>query len=69
MVKRAPLNAEGEPYEQADDSAMVMLRFRNGAQGLVHASAIAYEKRTRMSTASIKSMNGIFTARTARCAR
>jgi predicted dehydrogenase len=43
LVKR-PLNPKGESYEQADDTAMVMLHFKNGAQGLVHASAIAYER-------------------------
>lgn len=43
LVKRPP-NPQGQSYEQADDTAMVMLRFKNGAQGLVHASAIAYEK-------------------------
>src|SRR2546425_11283343 len=43
MVKRPP-NPQGESYEQADDSAMVLLRFKNGAQGLAHASAIAYER-------------------------
>jgi predicted dehydrogenase len=44
MIKRAPTTPQGQPYQQADDSAMVMLRFKNGAQGLVHASVIAYEK-------------------------
>lgn len=44
FIERAPLNLQGQPYEQADDSAMVMLRFKNGAQGMVHASAIAYER-------------------------
>ena len=44
FIERAPLDLNGKPYEQADDTAMVMLRFQNGAQGLVHASAIAYEK-------------------------
>jgi predicted dehydrogenase len=43
LVKRPP-NPQGQSYEQADDTAMVMLRFKNGAQGLVHASAIAYER-------------------------
>lgn len=44
LVQRAPTDPQGLPYEQADDTAMVMLRFKNGAQGMVHASAIAYEK-------------------------
>jgi predicted dehydrogenase len=43
MTSRPP-NPQGQRYEQADDTAMIMLRFKNGAQGLVHASAIAYEK-------------------------
>lgn len=43
-IDRAPVDPQGQPYEQADDSAMVMLRFKNGAQGLVHASAVAYER-------------------------
>ncbi len=43
LVKRPP-NPQGQSYEQADDTAMVMVRFKNGAQGLVHASAIAYER-------------------------
>lgn len=43
-IDRAPTDPQGQPYEQADDSAMVMLRFKGGAQGLVHASAVAYER-------------------------
>ncbi|MCB0147464.1 MAG: hypothetical protein KDE01_07405, partial [Caldilineaceae bacterium] len=30
-------------YVQADDNAMVMLQFANGAQGLIHASTVARE--------------------------
>ncbi len=44
FIERAPADLNGESYVQADDSAMVMLRFQNGAQGIVHASAIAYER-------------------------
>jgi predicted dehydrogenase len=44
MVKRAELTPQGQPYEQADDSAMIMIRFKNGAQGVLHATSIAYEK-------------------------
>jgi predicted dehydrogenase len=40
-VSRAPLNPQGQPYEQADDAAMLMVRYKNGAQGLIHASAVA----------------------------
>jgi len=43
-IQRAPLDLHGQPYEQADDSAMVMLRFKNGAQGMVHATVVAYER-------------------------
>ena len=43
LVERAPRNAAGEPYVQADDNAMVMLQFANGAQGLIHASTVARE--------------------------
>jgi predicted dehydrogenase len=44
FLERAPTDPQGQPYEHADDSAMVMLRFQNGAQGLVHATVVAYEK-------------------------
>lgn len=43
LVERAPRNAAGEPYVQADDNAMVMLQFASGAQGLLHASTVARE--------------------------
>lgn len=43
-IDRAATDPQGQPYEQADDSAMVMLRFKGGAQGLIHASAVAYER-------------------------
>ena len=35
------LDPQGNAYRQADDSAMVLLRFKNGAQGFVHASTQA----------------------------
>jgi predicted dehydrogenase len=44
FIDRAPTDLQGQPYERADDSAMLMLRFKNGAQGLVHATVVAYEK-------------------------
>lgn len=44
MVERDTVNKEGEAYEVADDTAMLMLRFKNGAQGMVHATTLAYEE-------------------------
>jgi predicted dehydrogenase len=44
MVERPATDPEGNSYQQGDDTAMVMLRFGNGAQGVVHASAVAYEE-------------------------
>ncbi len=38
-VEREPL--PGQPLEQANDSAMAMLQFANGAQGVVQLSALA----------------------------
>lgn len=43
LVERPSRTPNGEPYPVADDTAMLMLRFRNGAQGLVHATTLAYE--------------------------
>ena len=43
MVERDSLDSEGQPYEVADDTAMLMLRFTNGAQGMIHATTLAYE--------------------------
>jgi predicted dehydrogenase len=44
FLDRGATDPDGQSYERADDSAMVMLRFQNGAQGLVHATVVAYEK-------------------------
>lgn len=44
LVARAPLNAAGKPYPQADDNAMLLLNFANGAQGVIHASTVAGEE-------------------------
>lgn len=41
-VNRAP-RPDGKPYELADDSAVMMLEFDNGAQGVLHVTALAYE--------------------------
>ncbi len=44
FVPRPELDSDGNPYTVADDSAMLMLRFANGAHGFVHATALAHEK-------------------------
>lgn len=43
LIERAPLDPTGQPYPQADDNAMLMLKFASGAQGLLHASTVAPE--------------------------
>ena len=43
FIKRPALDPNGNPYEQGDDTAMLMLRFKNGAHGMVHATTLAYE--------------------------
>ena len=43
MVDRPEHDPDGDPYEVLDDSAMLLLRFANGAQGFLHASTVAYE--------------------------
>ena len=43
MIEREPFDPEGQPYEQADDTAMLMLTFANGAQGVIHVTTVAYE--------------------------
>ena len=43
MVKRPLLDPYGRPYEQGDDTAVLMLTFANGAQGVIHLSTVAYE--------------------------
>ena len=34
---------DGKSYDTADDSAVMMLEFENGAQGVLHVTALAYE--------------------------
>ena len=34
---------DGKPYRLADDSAVMLLEFENGAQGVLHVTALAYE--------------------------
>jgi predicted dehydrogenase len=42
-VSREP-RPDGQPYELADDSAVMMLEFENGARGVLHLSSVAYEE-------------------------
>jgi predicted dehydrogenase len=44
LVERAPLDPAGQPYPQADDNAMLLLKFASGAQGVIHASTVAGEE-------------------------
>jgi predicted dehydrogenase len=42
VVSRAP-RPDGTPYAAADDSAMILLEFENGATGSIHVSSVAHE--------------------------
>jgi len=42
IVPRAP-RPDGAPFEAAEDSAMILLEFENGATGSLHVSSLAYE--------------------------
>jgi predicted dehydrogenase len=42
-VSREP-RPDRKPYEPADDSAVMMLEFENGARGVLHVSSLAYEE-------------------------
>jgi predicted dehydrogenase len=41
MIPREATRPDGSPYEQADDSAFILLEFANGAHGVVHATGAA----------------------------
>ena len=43
-MSRPDLDPDGNRYQQTDDTAMAMLRFESGAQGVVHASTICHEQ-------------------------
>ena len=43
MVTRPSIDPEGQAYEVGDDSAILTLDFANGAQGVIHATTLAYE--------------------------
>lgn len=42
QVSRSP-RPDGKPYTPVDDSAVMMVEFKNGAQGVLHMTALAYE--------------------------
>ena len=42
VVPREP-RPDGAPYEAAEDTAMLLLEFENGAHGSIHVSSLAYE--------------------------
>ena len=42
FVPRAP-RPDGSDYEKGDDSASILLQFKNGAQGVIVVSAVCYE--------------------------
>ena len=42
LLGRAPLDPEGQPYPQTEDSAIMLLKFASGAHGTIHASTIAW---------------------------
>lgn len=44
FVDRPSETPEGKPYERTEDAAYTLLRFANGAQGLVQASAVCTEE-------------------------
>ena len=44
FVDRPSETPEGEPYDRTEDGAYTLLRFANGAQGLVQASAVCTEE-------------------------
>lgn len=43
MVERARVDPAGEPYPVGDDTAIIVMTFANGAQGVVHATTVGYE--------------------------
>lgn len=46
LVERPKLDPNGMPYELGDDNALMTLTFENGAQGLIHVTALCYEDTT-----------------------
>ena len=42
-IDRGATNPAGEPFTQADDNGVLILRFKNGAMGTIHYSSLSYE--------------------------
>ncbi len=42
-IDRPAKMPDGKPFVPTDDTAMVMLEFANGAQGMIHATTVCYE--------------------------
>jgi predicted dehydrogenase len=43
LGQRPPLDPDGNPYDPTDDTAVLLLRFANGASGSIHLSIMADE--------------------------
>lgn len=43
MIERDPM-PDGSDYERTDDGGQILLQFKNGAQGVIVASALCYEE-------------------------
>ncbi len=46
QMQRSHYDIEGQPYEQADDSALLSFSFANGALGSIHVTTLATEETT-----------------------
>ena len=42
-VERESTDPDGNPYDIADDSCMLIVEFANGATGMIHCTAVCYE--------------------------
>ncbi len=43
MSQRPTIDPDGNPYDVADDQAILTLTFKNGAQGVIHVTTMGYE--------------------------
>ena len=43
LGERSTVDADGNAYDMADDQAIITLTFKNGAQGIIHVTTLAYE--------------------------
>lgn len=50
MGQRPVLDPEGKPYEVADDTALATFTYENGAQGVIHLSAMALQSPAPLTT-------------------